>query len=532
MHFTVFKALPRLSPLAAVALALAMAMPAMAANPMVEVGKSPGQDVMPMAEHGLDEALAALPGIVTHTLKRSGVPGAAVAVVHGGKTIFAQGFGVRELGKPATVDANTVFQLASVSKSLTGTIIAAEVSKGVVAWDDPVARYLPGFKLSDPYVSRHATIGDFLSHRAGLPPAAGDELEDLGYDRQQIIDRLHFLKLDPFRASYHYANFGTTIGAQAVAAAAHQKWEDLAEQALFKPLGMASTSARHADYIASKDRAVLHALEGGKFQPLYDRDPDAQSPAGGVSSTVLDLAEWMKFLLADGRHDGRQIATPEALQAALSPQSFSSPAHSLDARPGFYGYGFNIGINANGRTTFGHSGAFMLGAGTTYQIMPSADIGIVVLTNGAPVGAAEAIVMQFMDIAQYGKPLRDWYAAYNGLLQAYLKPDGDLADKSPPARPRAPQPLAAYAGHYRNPYFGAVDITLTGAGKQLVLTIGPKKERLAMTHWDGDTFALTPHSESSPEGSRSSVIFSMKHGKASGFTINYLNQNGMANWTR
>src|SRR3546814_13796508 len=93
---------------------------------------------------------------------------------------------------------------------------------------------------------------------------------------------------------------------------------------------MKSTSSRHADYLAHDNRAVLHALEDGRFQPLFDRNPDEQSPAGGVSSTVRDLAEWVKFLLAKGLHQGNQLASPEALLAAMSAHSFNAPAHRDD----------------------------------------------------------------------------------------------------------------------------------------------------------------------------------------------------------
>src|SRR3546814_12959713 len=83
------------------------------------------------------------------TLFRS--PGVAVAVVHGGKTIFAQGFGVRQLGKPDLIDIDTVFQIASLSKPITATVTAIEVTNKVVQWDDPARRHLPQLKLSDPY---------------------------------------------------------------------------------------------------------------------------------------------------------------------------------------------------------------------------------------------------------------------------------------------------------------------------------------------------------------------------------------------
>ena len=518
------------SGLSALTSVLIMATPTLANEMRVDLGKTPGEDFMPMVDGGLEKGLAALPGIVTRVMERSRVPGVAVAVVHNGKTVFAQGFGVREVGKSAPVDPATVFQVASVSKSLTASVIAVQVRKGLVSWNDPVVRHLPQFKLSEPYVSSHATIGDFMAHHSGLPRAAGDDLEDLGYRRDEIIARLSHLKLDDFRRSYHYANFGTTIAAEAVAAAANMKWEDLTEQALFKPLGMVLSSSRHVDYIARENRAVLHAFENGKFQPLFDRNPDEQSPAGGVSSTVEDLAEWLKFILANGRHNGQELASPASLLDALSPHSFSAQPHIVTARPGFYGYGFNTGVHANGRTNFSHSGAFLLGAATAYQIIPSAGIGIVVLTNGSPVGAPESIGMAFMDIVQYGRPLRDWYAAYNSLMKGFYDPEGDLVGKALPTRPRPPLALTSYEGRYENKYFGTADVTIEG--EQLVLTMGPKQERLIMDHWDGDAFAIAPRSENAPAGSRSSVIFSMKNERAGGFVVNYLNKNGMAAWKR
>lgn len=526
---------PRLLVACGLAAAFALSTPALARSPdaqadapTMQLGASPASDAMALPADGLDKALAALPELVTNTLKRSGVPGAAVAVVHNGKIVFAKGFGVRKLGEPEKVDPATVFQIASISKSMTASAIAVEVSRGVVSWNDPVVKYLPRFKLSDPYVTTHATIGDFMAHRSGLPAAAGDELEDMGFDRTQIIARLRQVPLDAFRTSYHYANFGTTIAAQAVAAAAHTPWETLVAQVLFEPLGMHSTSARHADYLARSDRAVLHAFEDGKFQPLYDRDPDAQAPAGGVSSNVLDMAHWLVFLLTGNAPDGKKLASSASLLAAMSPQSFSSRPSSLSDRPGFYGYGFNVGVDAGGRTTFSHSGGFVLGAGTAYKLLPSAHLGIVVLTNGAPVGVPESINANFMDIVQYGKPLRDWYAAYHAITAALLEPEGDLAGKTPPANPQPARPLQTYVGHYENPYFGPADIAIRN--HQLVMIVGPAKEQLVMRHWDGQTFAVMPRNENAPAGSRSSVKFSLDGGTVKAFTVDYFDANGLGTW--
>ena len=506
------------------------ATPVLAQSQPVQLGPTPPEDVIPLAANGLALGLAALPGYVADIRQRSAVPGVAVAVVHGGETVFAQGFGVRKLGDPALVDPATVFQVASVSKSISATIAAIQVTKGVVSWDDLVSSRLPGFALSDPYVSAHATIGDFFAHRTGLPFASGDELEDLGFSRSEILARLSQLPLDTFRTSYHYANFGTTTAAEAVAAASGAAWEDLARDVLYQPLGMISTSSRHADYLAQKNRAVLHALEGGRFQPLYDRDPDAQAPAGGVSSNVVDLAEWLKLLLGVGHYPRQPNIALKDFLPAVTAQSFSARAGAIDARSGFYGYGFNVGVNPNGRPVMGHSGAFLLGAGTYFQILPSADVGIVVLTNGSPVGAAESIAAQFMDTVQYGAPTRDWYPLFNGMMMGYYNPEGDLAGKQPPANPQPAGPFDSYVGQYNNPYFGTAMVRTDG--QQLSIALGPRPTAFPLASWDGDTFALTPSGENAPAGSRSSVRFAMQNGVATGFTVDFFDANDLGTWER
>lgn len=102
----------------------------------------------------IDEAVAKVDGLVAELMKNSGIPGMAVAIVHGGKTLYAKGFGVKDAGKgdgpDNKVNADTVFQLASVSKSVGATVVAHEVTEGAITWDTPVATKLPGFTSSIP----------------------------------------------------------------------------------------------------------------------------------------------------------------------------------------------------------------------------------------------------------------------------------------------------------------------------------------------------------------------------------------------
>jgi CubicO group peptidase (beta-lactamase class C family) len=496
----------------------------------VEIGRTPAGDTIALSPDGIARALDTLPDVVRRIMERSGVPGVAVAVVHGGEAVFAEGFGVRDMRTGEAVTTNTVFQIASISKPISATVTAVAVTGGGVSWDDPISTHLPALRFSEDYVTRNATIGDFFAHRSGLPATVGDELEDLGFARDEILARLAQVPLDPFRITYHYANFGTTIAAEAVAAATGTAWEDLAEDSLFAPLGMNSTSYRHADLVKASERATLHALEDGAFQPLHERNADAQAPAGGVSSSVSDMAIWVKLLLAGGTVDGRTLFEPEALLPALQPQITSGPGATVLDRSGAYGYGFNVGVTAGGRTSMSHSGAFLLGAATHFQILPGADIGIVVLSNGAPVGAVEAIGAHFMDVVQFGEPTRDWFAAYHGAMSGLFEPEGDLAGQKPPRDAEPARALASYAGRYDSAYYGAAEIAEEDGA--LVLTLGPDAMRFELGHWTADTFALTPRGENAPVGSLSSVEFSFEGGEAAGFRIDHLDRTGLGNWGR
>ncbi|OBG78923.1 MULTISPECIES: serine hydrolase [unclassified Mycobacterium] len=457
----------------------------------------------------IDEAVAKVDGLVGDLMKTSGIPGMAVAIVHGGKTVYAKGFGYKDVSKGQgpdnKVDADTVFQLASVSKSVGATVVAHEVSDNVVAWDTPVVAKLPWFALGDPYVTAHLTVADLYSHRSGLPDHAGDKLEELGYDRRQTLERLKDLPLSPFRISYAYTNFGVTGAAEAVAAAAGKPWEDLSDEVLYRPLGMTSTSSRFADFAARPNHAVNHIKLADKWEPRFQRDPDAQSPAGGVSSSVNDMARWLTMLLGNGTYDGRRIASPEALLPATTAQIVSAPAATPHARSGFYGYGFNASVSSSGRTQYSHSGAFALGEATNFVVMPSEDLAIVALTNAAPIGVPETLTAEFLDLVQYGQIQEDWAALYQKAIGWMNKPEGSLVGKQPPADAAPAKPLGGYAGVYTSDYWGPAVVTEHDGALQLAL--GPKNRTFTLTHWDGDTFTFPIADENGPPGTISKAVF-------------------------
>lgn len=480
---------------------------------------------MPLPANAVDNAVARLDGLAEDLMTTSGIPGLAVAVVHGGKTLYAKGFGVRDTRTGDKVDADTVFQLASLSKPIAATVVAHQVGVGAIGWDTPIVDKLPWFALSDPAVTRMVTVGDLFAHRSGLPDHAGDILEDLGYDRRTVLERMRLLPLAPFRDSYAYTNFGVTAAGEAVATAAGKPWEDLSAEVLYRPLNMTSTSSRFADFQSRPNKAVGHVRVDGAYQPRYTRDPDPQSPAGGVSSSVNDLTHWLTMMLADGAYNGTAVVDAKALLPALTPQMVSAPPDEPAMRSGFYGYGFNISTSPAGRVHLSHSGAFELGAGTNLVIVPEADVAIVALTNAAPVGVAETLTAEFTDLVEFGEVRSNWRTLYADAFAGLSRPFGELAGKQPPANPAPAQPLSRYVGSYRNDYWGTV--TVAEKDDALTLTLGPSSQSFALQHWDGDLFTTSFVSENFPPRGVSKVSFA-----GATMTVEFLDEDKMGTFTR
>lgn len=481
----------------------------------------------------VERHLPALDRLVADTMKKTGVPGMSVAVVSHDRVVYLKGFGVRRAGSPEPVDADTVFALASLSKPLATTVVAGLVGDGVVSWDDKIVRHDPGFAMSDPWVTREITLRDMFCHRSGLPDHAGDLLEDIGYDRGEILHRLRFVKpAGAFRASYAYTNFGFTAAAVAAARATGKSWEELSAERLYRPLGMSSTSSRHADFTARANRAFGHVRRNGAWVVGEQRNPDAQSPAGGVSSSARDMAAWLRLQLGRGVVEGREIVKAGALDASHRPQVVSKPAADpMTTAPGFYGLGWDIGYNEHPLVRWGHSGAFALGAATCVSVSPSEKLGIVVLSNSSPVGAPEAICRSFFNLVFAGKVERDWLTLFGGVFAKMMQPaygrDADYA--KPPIGATPPAALSAYLGNYNNDLYGPIAVTQDV--NDLAVRIGPRLTPYVMRHYDGNIFTFQPPGENA--SGLSAVRFTLDGSdKATSVTIDYFNEDGQGVFVR
>ncbi|MDX6326616.1 MAG: hypothetical protein QOK15_2970 [Nocardioidaceae bacterium] len=487
-----------------------------------------------ITDQGVQQALPALPGIIEKYMAATEVPGVAVALIYQGSVLYQQGFGQRQVGRegPNDVSDDTVFQLASVSKSISSTVIASVLSQPDrfpgLSWNDAVHALCPDFTLADPWVGSHVTVADLLAHRSGLPDHAGDLLEDLGYTGAQIIAKLREYPLHRFRDNYDYTNYGFTAGAEAIAAATGRSWQELASELVFQRLGMHESSFTFADLQSRGNRAALHRMVDGRWVPDLGADNDGQAPAGGASASVRDVATWLTMLLDQGLHQGVRIIDVAHLQRIWLPGNVMKGLPSIGGRANFYGLGWNVGYEDTGELRLGHSGAFGRGAATAITMFPSKGLAMVALTNGHPVGLPEAIQVEFLDLVRYGESTqKDWLAFFAPYF--IPPPTPDQEKYSEPATGAEPaRRLDWYVGTYTNSPYG--DLTVSLVDGALSFSLGPDREHFELLHHSGDEFYFTTTGENAT--GFSGAIFRDASPQGTSLTIGAWDADGLGTFVR
>jgi pimeloyl-ACP methyl ester carboxylesterase len=225
--------------------------------------------------------------------------------------------------------------------------------------------------------------------------------------------------------------------------------------------------------------------------------------------------------LANGKFNGKQVVDKAALAETHHPHMLTG-FNPFTQLPTFYGLGWNVSYDPEGRLRLNHSGAFALGTATYASLVPAEQLGIVVLTNAYPLGIAEALGTTFMDTALYGKPSQDWFALFK---QVYSNPAAIGTElgfdySKPPAWSASALKNSAYFGRYTNDYFGDISIIETNGG--LAIVEGPKNKTFPMTHYDRDTFTYETEGENAV--GRSGITFAIgPDGQAAQVVVENLN---------
>jgi CubicO group peptidase (beta-lactamase class C family) len=253
--------------------------------------------------------------LVREGMSRHHVPGVAIGVLHEGDEDIAA-YGVTNLEHPLPVDADTLFQIASITKTITATVVMRLVERGALDLDAPVRRYIPEFRLRDEDAANRATLRHLVTHTGGW---LGDCFADFGKGddalARYVAAMAELEQLTPLDGIWHYSNSSFAVLGRLIEVATEKTYEAAVRELLFIPLGMAK-SCFNADEAITNRVAVGHVIVDE--QPRVARPwafPRAATPVGGVISTVRDLLAYARFHLGDGRApDGGRLLSVGSLE--------------------------------------------------------------------------------------------------------------------------------------------------------------------------------------------------------------------------
>ena len=408
----------------------------------------------------MENPLAGLDAYVKAAMEQQGVPGLAIAIVKDDKVVLAKGYGTRTVGKDQLVDENTVFAIGSQTKTFTATALAMLVGEGKINWDDLMLERLPGFQVGDALATSRTTIRDALSHRSGIEPGDITLRTRVNLGRKERLGLMKYLKLEqPFRAGFVYNNFMYLAAGEVIPAAIGVSWDDFVENRIFEPLGMKNSATDMARVGRNKNVATAHKKLGDHIIPISHPDYSGVAPAGSIVSTAVDMAQWLRFQLNNGKVGNRQLVSEEALvetrrtHAQLSDEYVAIMMASGLAR-NVTGYGLGIGItDSAGYKVLSHGGN--TGGMKSYgAFIPELDLGVVVLANA---GIEIALPLTAWIVDRYtGAKEVDWVSSYHKTLDELASKDGRLVSlKENSIKNTTPSlPLSHYAGVYTNDLVG------------------------------------------------------------------------------
>jgi len=370
------------------------------------------------------------------------------------------------------------------------------VDEGKLRWDDRVTKHLPGFELYDPFVTREIRVRDLLTHRAGLGHA-----DFLWYGQattsEEILDRVRLVQpAYSFRAGFVYQNIMYLAAGAVVEAVSGMPWEEFVEQRIFEPLGMEETVPLLGRTLGQPNVARPHFRVDGKDVVIENASVDPVAPAGAVWSSVHDMARWLEFLLAGGVTASGERLLKEATvneffrqQVALRPGQLY-PTVRL-TRPSWAGYGFAwFQHDYRGKKVDFHTGSID-GMVAIAGLIRDENLGVYVLANRDHVEVRHALMYRVFDLFDpHGSEPRDWSAdlkeVYDRLSEAAVAARARRFERRVEDAPPS-HDLAAYAGTYRDPLYGRVEIE--AADGALRLTYGPGLTG-PLEPWNYDTFLV------------------------------------------
>jgi len=409
------------------------------------------------------------------------VPGMAVAIVHRDRLIHAKGYGFRDVEKKLPVDADTLFPIASATKAFTALGVALLVHEGKVAFDDPVRKHLPEFRMYDAVASEQLTVEDILCHRSGLPryEAAWYGAERT---RAELVAALRWLPpTQPLRTKWQYQNLMFVTAGYLIERVSGSTWEQFTRQRIFVPLGMQRSNLS----------VTVSKSDANAAQPYIERERvpfrniDAVGPAGSINSSVRDMALWVRVLLNKGKLGDSRVFPAPVVKTVMQPRMVTGRERtSGEFGHETYALGWKV-QTYRGHLLVHHAGS-VDGFNSMVTLFPDADLGVVMLSNEGHNPSAQVPALWVADhilgmapvdwVARTKKRSAEWRQARE---KARAARDGKRVEGTRPSHS-----LADYTGEYEHKGYGVATIALDAKKDGLTFELNGIAGPLGHFHYD------------------------------------------------
>jgi len=424
------------------------------------------------------------------------VPGLSIVVVKDGKVVFEKGYGVRELGKSDPVTNETLFGSMSTTKAMTVACLAMLVDEGKIGWDDKVIKYLPDFRVGDPYVTNELRVRDLLTHSAGLGNADFLWSWTPTIANAEVLRRMQYANpAYSLRSSFIYQNIMYLVAGTVIERVSGMPWEQFIRERLFSPLGMKNSFPNLSLSRSYLNRSASHFEVKGKIEVIPEMPADSIAPAGAVWSTADDIGKWVAFMLGDGTANGKVLIKPATFNEILKPQVIVPAPQFYPTvaitKPHWMTYGLGwFQHDYRGEMVNFHTGS-LDGRTAIIGLMRDKKLGVYIFGNLDHAELRHALMYKVFDVFGFGDNTRDWSSEFKTLYDG-IKEQGRKRQEAVRAMRKtgtAPNlPLEAYAGRYSDPFYGSIDIQLSNGKLRSNLGNGLEAD---LEHWQFDSFMGT-----------------------------------------
>ncbi len=401
------------------------------------------------------------------------VPGLALTVARRDGLLLEGAWGLRDVEHELPVTPETGFYIASSTKSFVGLLTTLLDHEGVLDLDAPLTECVPGLELNDAVDPGEQTLRDQLRHTRGWD-------DDAVETRTAYTDFMAPAELREHLAtraivdgdgSFDYGNIGYIVVDLCFRVALERSWKELLEARVLAPAGMRSTTPYMSEAWASGDVALPHRWDGHRFRAIPPKTDAIMHAAGGLVTTVRDAARWIRLHLGEGEVDGVRVFPASVVREVLTRQAEADASFWEFSRDG-YGLGWFDGLYRGDRLVH-HFGGYP-GAQAHVSLMPERDVGVAAFVNGSGAGGylLPHVVAGLVYDLLAGDPAAEDRA--RAAIEAAAVDAREAAaerrelwarlDRLRADPPSTAHPVARYAGTYRHPGAGVVDVSTTPEG--------------------------------------------------------------------